>query len=281
MGLRKTTEDPSVLIGLLIKEAFDPGGVGDKAIKAAITQHVADYHKIPTPDITASAKINAPATGSGSLTLTATLTASAPLQVTSVDFFVDGVLLLADASAPYEASWDTTKAVNGPHTVKVTFHTTELGAIDSDPAMVTVANAPAPQPFIDASKAQGTNLNGSKLQTGYGSSGAGYIGSWGQPGEAWSWPLDVSQDGTYTVTVRYQLADVPATRLVNGVLFTFPKTGDVWADGTWADIDIPGVQITASAPGVSFAVPAESPAWSNWLDINGIVKIVRTGAPQG
>ena len=50
---------------------------------------------------------------SGTVTLTAQ--ASDDVRVVAVEFFVDGVSLGADLSAPYAIVWDTTAASNGPH----------------------------------------------------------------------------------------------------------------------------------------------------------------------
>jgi methionine-rich copper-binding protein CopC len=48
-------------------------------------------------------------------TVTLTAQASDDVRVVAVEFFVDGVSLGADVSAPYAVAWDTTAAANGPH----------------------------------------------------------------------------------------------------------------------------------------------------------------------
>ena len=78
----------------------------------------ADQHwilKPPTVSLTAPASS---ASVSGTVTLTAT--ASDNVKVAEVQFFVDNSttpLGAADTSSPYTASWNTTTATNGPHTL--------------------------------------------------------------------------------------------------------------------------------------------------------------------
>jgi hypothetical protein len=91
----------------------------------------------PPPSVT----ITAPAEGatlSGTVTIEANA-ADYPGPVTQVEFFVDGTSLGADASAPYSATWDTTTAANGSHTLTAT-GTAAGGQTGSDSNSVAVLN---------------------------------------------------------------------------------------------------------------------------------------------
>jgi hypothetical protein len=77
------------------------------------------------------------ATVSGQVNVTAD--ASDDHGVTQVEFFVDGASIGIDASAPYAATWDTTTASEGIHTV-TTIATDTIGQTGSDSATVTVQN---------------------------------------------------------------------------------------------------------------------------------------------
>ena len=62
--------------------------------------------------------VTSPAGGSVSGTVAMTATSSDPGSgVASVQFLVDGNAVATDTSAPYSATWNTTTATNGPHTI--------------------------------------------------------------------------------------------------------------------------------------------------------------------
>ncbi len=85
------------------------------------------------------------ATVSGTVTLQAT--ASDNVGVTSVQFTVDGANLgAADTSAPYAASWDTTAAAAGPHTIRAVAGDAAGNSTTSAPVTVTVDNSTPPPP---------------------------------------------------------------------------------------------------------------------------------------
>ncbi len=92
----------------------------------------------PTVSITNPA---AGATLSGTVTVTANATDN--LGVTKVEFKVDGVSIGVDTTAPYEASWDTTTASEGSHTISATA-TDTANQTASDSRAVTVDNGPDP-----------------------------------------------------------------------------------------------------------------------------------------
>jgi len=97
----------------------------------------------PVPDTQAPVtSITAPASGatlSGTVSVTASATDN--VGVTSVDFYLDGVLQASDTTAPYSWSWNTTGA-DGAHTLRSQAHDAagNLGASTDVP--VTVSTPP-------------------------------------------------------------------------------------------------------------------------------------------
>ena len=63
------------------------------------------------------------------------------LGVTKVEFYVDDILLLTDDTAPFEASWDTTGAATGPHTILAKAYDAAGNIGVSEPITVNVESA--------------------------------------------------------------------------------------------------------------------------------------------
>ena len=80
--------------------------------------------------------------------------------------------------------------------------------------------------FTDITKAVFSGQRGMAIYSdAQGFLGAGYVGTWGQPGETVTWTLPAWRTGKYAIVLHYQNAnDVDAVRLVNGVMTTFPRT---------------------------------------------------------
>ena len=90
--------------------------------------------------------VTSPASGS-TVSGTLAVKASATIPVAGVQFRLDGIDLGAeDTAAPYEISWNTTTAGNGPHTLTAVARDALGIRYFSDPVAVTVANAPPPPP---------------------------------------------------------------------------------------------------------------------------------------
>ena len=94
-------------------------GTGDNAPTVSITS--------PTNGATVSSTVNV------------TANASDDNGVEQVEFFVDGISIGVDTSAPYVASWDTTAYSNGSHTVSATA-TDTASQTGNDSVNVTVQN---------------------------------------------------------------------------------------------------------------------------------------------
>ena len=118
----------------------------------------------PPPDTTApTVAITAPVDGA-TLTDQVSLaaTASDANGVTSVSFSIDSALLGTDTSAPYNATWDTSTASNGAHTITATARDPSNNVGSATPIAVTVANfvdTTAPTVSVTA-PADGATVNG-------------------------------------------------------------------------------------------------------------------------
>ena len=96
----------------------------------------------PTVSITSP---TAGATVSGTVSLTSS--ASDNVGVAGVQFLLDGVNLGSeDTSAPFTASWDTTTASNGSHTLTARARDTSSNTTTSSGVTVTVSNSVTPPP---------------------------------------------------------------------------------------------------------------------------------------
>lgn len=102
----------------------------------------------PVPDTQApTVSITAPANGATvSGTVNVTATASDNVGVTSVEFYLDGVLQTSDSSAPYSWSWDTTSASNAVHSLTSKAFDAAGNAGTSSAVGVTVNNTTPPPP---------------------------------------------------------------------------------------------------------------------------------------
>ncbi len=96
------------------------------------------------------------ATVNGTLTLAASATDD--VGVADVTFAVDGVPLSIDATSPYSASWDTTKATNGSHTLTATAKDS-AGQTKSASVTVTVNNTDTPPTVQITAPANGTTVS--------------------------------------------------------------------------------------------------------------------------
>ena len=99
-----------------------------------------------TPPSTAITSPVANAVLSGTVSIAAT--ASDAAGVTNVEFDVDGTLLANSTTAPYRASWDTTSAGNGAHTL-TTRATDAAGLVGASAGVVVTVNNGGPPPPPD------------------------------------------------------------------------------------------------------------------------------------
>jgi YD repeat-containing protein len=116
---------------------------GNTTLSAPVTVTVANPD-VTAPSVSLTGLANG-ATVSGSVPLSAS--ASDNIGVTQVQFFVDNstTALATDTTSPYTASWDTTTATNGAHTLRAVARDA-AGNTTTSTVNVTVANAASQLP---------------------------------------------------------------------------------------------------------------------------------------
>lgn len=122
----------------LTSKAYD--AAGNNATSASVSVTV--DNSVP-PDTTApTTAITAPSAGATvSGTTNVTASASDNVGVTSVEFYVDGVLAATDNSAPYSFSWNTLSASNGSHSLSSKAYDAAGNNATSASVSVTVNNS--------------------------------------------------------------------------------------------------------------------------------------------
>lgn len=138
---------------------------------SVVTVTVANDSAAPTVALT-----NPPAGATLSGTVTVTAAASDDLEVFGVRFTVDGVPLGGeDTVAPYEVTWTTTGAANGPHVVAAVARDA-AGHETSASAAVTVANDTTPPTITLTNPADGATLGGETMLLASASDDVGVVG---------------------------------------------------------------------------------------------------------
>ena len=153
-----------------------PGGVAASTVLPQ-TMNV-DYVRVysangtaPPSDTTAPSVSMSTPTGGSTVSGTTTLTATASdgVGVTGVWFAVDGQTVGSeDASAPYQATWDTTTVANGSHTLQAMARDAAGNTGTSSSVTITVNNTSADKtaPTVSVtSPANGSSVNGAVTVT--------------------------------------------------------------------------------------------------------------------
>jgi len=190
----------------------------------------------PTVSITAPAN---GATVAGTQNVDAT--AADDVGVTQVEFFVDGVSIGVDTTAPYGVAWNTTTASNGSHMVSATASDT-AGQTTSTSINVTVNNVTADNPptVSITAPANGATVSGSQSVTANAGDDVGVtqveffvdgvsIGvDTAAPYQA-AWNTATTTDGAHTVsaTARDTAGQTTSTSINVMVNNTPPPTGNV------------------------------------------------------
>ena len=93
--------------------------------------------------VNATANLTAPAAGlgvSGIVTVAGTGSYDAETALETASFYVDGTLITTDRFAPFSATWDTTKVVDGVHSLTMRLILSDGRSITTNPTSVTVDN---------------------------------------------------------------------------------------------------------------------------------------------
>jgi hypothetical protein len=115
---------------------------------------------VPTVSLTA------PTTGSTvSKTVNVTATATDNIRVSKVEFYLNGVLIATDTTAPYSFTWDTTTAINGSYTLAATAYDNGGNSGISPNAVVTVFNDLTPPVVNLTSPPTNATVNGTVTVT--------------------------------------------------------------------------------------------------------------------
>src|SRR5579864_7187977 len=153
---------------------------GNRTTSAGVTVTVSNA---PPPDTTPpTVSITSPgggATVSGTVSVTAN--ASDNVGVAGVQFLLDGTNLGAeDTAAPYTASWNTTGAANGSHTLTAVARDAAGNRTTSAAVTVTVSNAPPPDttpPTVSiTAPSSGATVKGTVTLTAAASDNVGVVG---------------------------------------------------------------------------------------------------------
>jgi len=138
---------------ILTAKAYDPfGNVGSSA---PVTVTLNNDFDGPVTTITAP---QAGATVAGTVTLSAT--AIDQSTVSRVEFFVNGVLLASDTSAPYAVSWNSRAVPNGAQTLTARGVDSWGQGATSAPVQVTTSNDFSPPQVSVTAPAEGATVEG-------------------------------------------------------------------------------------------------------------------------
>jgi subtilisin family serine protease/PKD repeat protein len=126
--------------------------------------------------IAPTASLTAPVEGTtvaGAVTLS--VSASDDVGITRVSFFLDGVFVGADTTAPYEYTWDTTRGSNGSHALMVKAYDAG-GNVGSSTAVTVTVNNPGIASYDAARKVPTCATVGASCDTGTLADGRGTMG---------------------------------------------------------------------------------------------------------
>ncbi len=125
-----------------------------------------DDYSISTVVAGPTAAITSPSANSAvSGTRQITASASSPSGISNIQFQIDGVNFGNPVTfAPYQLSWDTTKLINGSHTIGATATTNDSQTVSATPINVNVSNASinsgniVPNPSVETADPSNSSL---------------------------------------------------------------------------------------------------------------------------
>ncbi len=155
----------------------------------------------PVPD-TSAPTVSASETGSsGTITLSAN--ASDNVGVSTVEFYVDGVLKGSDASSPYSMTLDSTTLIDGSHSLIAQAYDAAGNQAASTPVSFTISNAPAVERIVNGGFESG--------KTGWAASNGVITKSNSYAGHSGSWKAWLNGYGTTNTEYLRQSVAIPAT----------------------------------------------------------------------
>jgi subtilisin family serine protease len=125
---------------VLVVDAYDTSGNRGTSptVPVVVSNAAPSIDTEPPSEVT----LTAPSTGqtlSGSVTIAASAVDNT--GVARVDFLVDSVVVASDASAPFQAAWNSAAVPDGPHVLTVDAYDANGSWATSAPVTVTTANA--------------------------------------------------------------------------------------------------------------------------------------------
>jgi aqualysin 1 len=202
-----------------------------------------------------TAELTAPGNGSNaSNSVSLTAQASDNVGVIRVSFFVDGVLLGSDATAPYAFDWDTTRGGNGPHSVMAKAYDASGNVGSSATATVNVSNEGFAS-YDTALKAPRCATLGAYCDTGTLVQGRGTMGPEAHAPNTLGGACADGNNGTYETDEsleRIRVSTADGTPMAPGKTVRVEVSVWSWGSGSADKLDL---YYTADAN-------ASSPAWT-------------------
>jgi hypothetical protein len=239
--------------------------VGAEILLASLTGTLGAPNVLPTVSITSPA--NGASFITGSTVNIAATAADAGGSIASVAFFIDGVLLSTDNTAPYEASYVPTI---GSDAITAVATDNEGGQTTSTAVNITVANNPPPSvaitaPTTGASFITGAIVNITATATDNGSvTGVEFLVD----------GVVISTDNTSPYTATY-------TSTLGGHVLTARATDNLGLSATSAAVNItvvnnvpPSVTLTSPLASALFTAPAVVNITANVADSDGTIALV-------
>ncbi|MBI3548191.1 MAG: fibronectin type III domain-containing protein [Elusimicrobia bacterium] len=257
----------------------------------------------PAPDTTPPAvSISAPASGASvSGTMTVSATATDNVGIAGVQFLIDGAALGAeDTSAPFSASWNTTLALNGTHSLTATARDEAGNRATSSPVVISVNNvvADTTPPVLNAVASTGVTPTGTTVswttneasdsQVEYGPTAAYGSGTAVNAAlvTAHSVPLSGLQSSTL-YHYRVKSKDAAGNLAISGdFTFTTPVgAGCVVSAAAWQNISFAPqggsfearFDATPSMANMDGVIGLSNAAASNYLNVAAIVRFSNAG----
>ena len=198
-------------VGLVINEFSDASGTGNYVYEFVELHYDAPASGDTTAPVTSVTSPTSGATVSGTVAVAAS--ASDTVGVTSVEFWLDGVLQSADATSPYAWSWATGSVANGTYTLSSKARDAAGNVGSSAAVTVTVSNDTTAPVTSITSPAPGATVSGTVAVAASASDAVGVtkVEFWldgalqstdtASP-YAWSWATGGVANGSHTLTSK-------------------------------------------------------------------------------
>lgn len=266
-------------------EAVDSAG---QTARATVTVTVNNADAPPAVRITSPANGS---TVSGAVQLSADATDDRP--GVSVQFLVNGSVLANDASAPFQATWDTSSLPNGSYTIAAVARDS-AGQTAQDQIAVTVDNgSPDSPPTVElTAPASGATISGTVTISARATDdrpgvnvsffvGAGLVGQDASEPFSVTWDSTTVANGSYTiraeardsagqtassqitVTVDNPVSDEPPTVRINSPTDGATVNGTITVSATASD-DRPGVAVSFFVDGSLLSTDSSAPFTAAW-----------------